>query len=44
MFFAKVEKTPLQLAIEEALKAKDDLTTKGFNGFLVKYQNGVRVK
>lgn len=29
---------------EEALKAKDDLTTKGFNGFLVKYQNGVRVK
>lgn len=29
---------------EEALKAKDDLTIKGFNGFLVKYQNGVRVK
>lgn len=29
---------------EEALKAKDDLVIKGFNGFLVKYQNGVRVK
>jgi cell division septation protein DedD len=29
---------------EEALKAKDDLALKGFNGFLVKYQNGVRVK
>lgn len=29
---------------EEALKAKDDLTNKGFNGFLVKYQNGIRIK
>ncbi len=29
---------------EEALKAKDDLTVKGFNGFLVKYQNGMRIK
>lgn len=29
---------------EEGLKAKDDLANKGFNGFLVKYQNGVRVK
>jgi hypothetical protein len=29
---------------EEALKGKDEAAAKGFNGFLVRYQNGVRVK
>ncbi|MBL7913076.1 MAG: SPOR domain-containing protein [Bacteroidia bacterium] len=29
---------------EEALKKRDELVTKGYNGFLVKYQNGQRVK
>lgn len=29
---------------EDALKARDEIAAKGFNGFLVKYQNGVRVK
>jgi hypothetical protein len=29
---------------EEALKAREEIATKGFTGFLVKYQNGVRVK
>jgi hypothetical protein len=29
---------------EEALKAREELITKGFTGFLVKYQNGVRIK
>ncbi len=29
---------------EEALKKREELVTKGYNGFLVKYQNGQRVK
>lgn len=29
---------------EEAVKAKSELSAKGYEGFLVKYQNGVRVK
>lgn len=29
---------------EEALKAKGELSAKGYEGFLVKYQNGVRIK
>lgn len=29
---------------EEAVKAKGELSAKGYEGFLVKYQNGVRVK
>lgn len=29
---------------EEALKKRDELSTKGFNGFVASYQNGQRVK
>lgn len=29
---------------EDALKKREELVTKGYNGFLVKYQNGQRVK
>lgn len=29
---------------EEAIKLKEELAAKGFNGFVVSYQNGVRVK
>lgn len=29
---------------EDALKAREELIAKGFTGFLVKYQNGIRVK
>lgn len=29
---------------EDAVKAKDDLATKGFKGFIVTFQNGMRVK
>lgn len=29
---------------EEAFKKRDELTTKGYNGFVVTYQNGQRVK